>query len=65
MAAASLMLIARQGPTLGVFSTGTNRPTCPYSKSTKVEFFINLKTAKVLNLTIPLPLLGRADEVIE
>jgi putative tryptophan/tyrosine transport system substrate-binding protein len=37
----------------------------PIVQSTKVEFAINLKTAKVLGVTVPLPLLGRADEVIE
>jgi putative ABC transport system substrate-binding protein len=37
----------------------------PIQQVSKIEMIINLKSAKALGITIPLPLLGRADEVIE
>jgi len=37
----------------------------PVQQATKVELFINLKTAKTLGISVPLPLSGRADELIE
>ena len=37
----------------------------PIQRSTHVELIINLKTAKALGLSIPTPIIGRANEVIE
>jgi ABC-type uncharacterized transport system substrate-binding protein len=37
----------------------------PVQQATKVQLVVNLKTAKALGITVPLFLLGRADEAIE
>jgi putative ABC transport system substrate-binding protein len=44
---------------------GEKPANLPVLQATKVEMIINMKSAKTLGIDVPLPLLGRANEVIE
>jgi putative ABC transport system substrate-binding protein len=55
----------RLGVYTGKVLAGADPAELPIDQAVRIELVLNLQTAKVLGITFPLSLIGRADEVIE
>ena len=65
VAASVFVAIALPVPAAMRYVSAADAPIKVVEQMTRFEFVINLKTAKMLGITIPQPVLLRADEILQ